>query len=225
MRVALLTTAAIAVLVAAHFSAADPRPGDGGASPAGGPARPGPRPSSAPAADGAAGTRPASAQSVLDFTVTDIEGNPVELSRYRGNVLVIVNVASRCGFTRQYRALQDVYERYKDRGLRILAFPANDFGNQEPGTNEQIKEFCKSNYSVTFDLFSKISVKGPGQHELYRFLTSREKNGDFGGEIGWNFTKFIIDRDGKVVERFPARVEPDSREMTEAIEAALTRKV
>lgn len=164
------------------------------------------------------------AASVLDFRVDDIEGKPVELSRYRGDVLVIVNVASRCGYTPQYAQLQQVYEKYHKQGLRVLAFPANNFGGQEPGTNEDIKQFCSSKYSVSFDLFSKVSVKGDDACELYRFLSSTEKNGQHGGDIRWNFTKFLVDRKGKVIQRFEPAARPDSAEFTKAVEAALAAK-
>jgi len=153
--------------------------------------------------------------------VQDINGKDVELSRYRGNVVLIVNVASRCGLTPQYEQLQMLHEKYAGRGLRILAFPSNDFGNQEPGTNEQIKEFCQSRFGVTFELFSKVTVKGEKACELYKFLTSPEKNGRYGGEIRWNFTKFLLDRRGQVIRRFEPRVRPDAPEVIEAIEAAI----
>jgi glutathione peroxidase len=172
-------------------------------------------------------TRPAPAaqpSSALDFSAKDIDGRPVELSRYRGKVLLIVNTASNCGYTPQYANLQRLYSDYKDKGLAILAFPANEFGAQEPGSNEQIKEFCNTRFHTTFDLFSKIVVKGDGQHPLYQFLTSKSANPDFGGEIRWNFTKFLISRDGRVVARYEPKVEPDDADVTKAIEAELARK-
>src|SRR5690242_17408196 len=134
-----------------------------------------------PAADAA---RPAA--SVLDFKVNDIDGKPVDLSKYKGEVLLIVNTASQCGFTPQYKGLESVYEKYKGQGFEVLAFPANEFGQQEPGTNPEIKNFCSSNYSVTFPLFSKIVVKGEGIHPLYRYLTSKETDPKFAGDISWN---------------------------------------
>ena len=128
----------------------------------------------------------------------------------------MVNVASRCGFTPQYTGLEATYRKYKDRGLVVLGFPANNFREQEPGTNAEIQEFCKRTYDVTFPMFSKISVKGDDQAPLYQYLT-----GEIGGEIEWNFTKFVIGRDGRIVARFPSKVTPDSPEVTAAIEKAL----
>lgn len=190
------------------------------------PAAPTSQPASRPA-EAAAG-RPAgapvtaaTAASPLDFTVLDIEGREVPLARYRGQVVLIVNVASQCGLTPQYEQLQALHERYAERGLRILAFPANNFGGQEPGTNAEIQRFCTDRYRVRFDLFGKISVRGADQHELYKFLTSPEKNGRFGGDIQWNFTKFLIGRDGRVVARFEPRTKPDAAEVVAAIEQAL----
>jgi glutathione peroxidase len=178
------------------------------------------------AQDKAAPTAPASqpaiaetAKSPLEFVMKDIDGDDVPLSRYRGQVLLIVNVASQCGLTPQYEQLQQVYDKYKERGLRIAAFPANNFGAQEPGTNREIKEFCQSKYQVGFDLFAKISVKGDDTAELYKYLTT--KTGDQAGEIKWNFTKFLVNRSGMVVARFEPRIRPDAPEMTKAIEQAL----
>jgi glutathione peroxidase len=159
--------------------------------------------------------------SPLDFKVNDIDGKDVDLSQYRGKVVMIVNVASRCGYTPQYDALEKLYESDKDRGLVIIGFPANNFHSQEPGTNDQIKTFCTSKYHVTFPMMSKISVKGDDQAPLYQFLTSTDKDGKFGGEIGWNFTKFIVDRNGQVVARFPSKVKPTDPELVEAVETAL----
>jgi len=161
--------------------------------------------------------------SVLSFTVQSIDGAAVNLSRYRGKVLLIVNTASRCGYTPQYAALEKIYQRYKDRGLAILAFPSNDFGGQEPGSNEQIREFCESKYNVTFDLFAKIAVRGQDQAPLYRFLTSRQTNPQFGGDIGWNFTKFLVGRDGRIVARYESKITPDSEAIIQAIEAELAK--
>lgn len=162
-----------------------------------------------------------SAKSVLDFTMKNIDGKDVALSTYKGDVVLIVNVASKCGLTPQYRELQALYEKYKDKGFRIAAFPANNFGNQEPGTDGEIRQFCAQEYKVTFDLYSKISVKGEDQAELYRFLTSKERNPEFGGEIKWNFTKFLIGRDGKVIGRFEPKEKPGDEKVVKAIEAAL----
>jgi glutathione peroxidase len=161
---------------------------------------------------------------VYAFTMKDIEGNDVALSRYRGKVLLIVNVASFCGYTKQYAGLESLYRRYKEKGLVILAFPANNFGSQEPGTDAEIKNFCTTKYDVTFDLFSKISVKGSDQHPLYAYLTSPETNPRFSGEVRWNFTKYLVDRTGNIVAKFDSRVEPLSEELTGSIETALSRK-
>ena len=159
--------------------------------------------------------------SVLDFTMRNIDGKDVPLSNYRGKVILIVNVASECGYTPQYKGLEELYRKYKDRGFVILGFPANNFGAQEPGTNEEIKKFCTTTYDVTFDLFSKISVKGEDQHPLYKFITS---NPAVTGEIKWNFQKYLVDRDGKLIARFMSRVEPLSNEVTQAVEKALAAR-
>jgi glutathione peroxidase len=161
---------------------------------------------------------------VLEHTVKTIDGKDVNLADYKGKVLLIVNVASKCGYTPQYEGLQEVYAKYKDKGLVVLGFPANEFGKQEPGTDAQIKEFCTSKYSVTFPMFSKIVVKGDGIHPLYKFLTSKQTNPNFSGEIPWNFTKFLVDREGKVIARFDPKVAPESETLTEAVESALAAK-
>jgi len=161
------------------------------------------------------------ASNVLEFTLNSIDGRPAPLSQYQGKVILIVNVASRCGFTPQYAALEKMYETYKDRGFVILGFPANNFGGQEPGTDEEIKTFCSSKYNVTFPMYSKISVKGADKHPLYQFLTDKQANPSTGGEIQWNFTKFLVDRNGKVVARFEPKVTPDSADVVSAIETAL----
>lgn len=163
----------------------------------------------------------ATATSPLDFTMKDIDGKEVPLSQYKGKVVMIVNVASKCGFTPQYEQLEAVYKKYKDKGLVILGFPANQFRHQEPGSNDEIKSFCTKNYGVTFDMFSKIVVRGEGIDELYKYLTSKETNKKFGGEIQWNFTKFLVGRDGKVIARFEPRVKPDAPEVIKRIEEAL----
>ena len=155
------------------------------------------------------------ASSVYDFTVDTLKKQPVSLADYKGKVLLIVNVASKCGFTPQYEGLEALYEKYKDRGLVVLGFPANNFMSQEPGTNEEIGAFCKSKYGVTFPMFSKISVKGDDKAPLYQFLTTS------GGEIPWNFTKFLVGKDGKPIQRFDPKVKPDASELTSAIEKAL----
>ncbi|MGA2497951.1 MAG: glutathione peroxidase [Tepidisphaeraceae bacterium] len=153
------------------------------------------------------------------FTVKDIDGKDVDLSRYKGKVVLVVNVASKCGYTPQYKQLQEVFDKYKDKGLVVLGFPANEFRQQEPGSNAEIKEFCTSKYNVTFDMFSKIVVKGEGIAPLYQWLT--DKGGKFGGDIKWNFTKFLIGKDGRIVNRFEPAVKPDDAKAIEAIEAAL----
>ena len=130
--------------------------------------------------------------SIYDFTMDNIKGEPVELSQYKGKVVLIVNTASKCGFTYQYDGLEELYQTYQDSGLVILGFPANNFLKQEPGTNEEIAEFCRLNYGVTFPMFSKISVKGEDIHPLYQYLTSKETNPEFEGNISWNFNKFLI---------------------------------
>ena len=161
------------------------------------------------------------APAALDFTVKDIDGKPVKLARYAGNVILVVNVASKCGNTPQYEGLEKIYEKYKAKGFTILAFPANDFGKQEPGDEKTIKEFCESTYKVKFPLFSKIVVKGQDQAPLYKFLTSKETNEKFAGDIDWNFAKFLINRDGEVVARFKAGVKPESDPVVSAIEKEL----
>jgi len=163
----------------------------------------------------------ASAQTLHDFTMKDIDGKDVSLADYKGKVVMIVNVASFCGYTRQYEPLEKIYEQYKDQGFVILGFPANDFGAQEPGTDEEIKEFCSTKYSVTFPMFSKITVKGDDKHELYRWLTSGSGEAAPAGEVGWNFEKFLIDKNGNLIKRYSTRVEPDAATVTSDIEAAL----
>lgn len=162
-----------------------------------------------------------SMHSIYDFTVKDIDGNEVKLDRYKGNVVLIVNVASKCGFTSQYEGLQEIYAKYKELGFVVLGFPANNFLGQEPGTNEEIKQFCSAKYNVTFPMFSKISVKGKDIAPLYKFLTEKESNKEFAGDIGWNFNKFLVNREGRVVGRFDSRTRPDSEKMIRAIEQHL----
>ena len=161
---------------------------------------------------------------VLNFTVKDILGNPVKLSRYEGSVVMVVNVASKCGNTPQYKSLESLYEKYKDKGLVILGFPANDFGAQEPGTDKEIKEFCELTYKVAFPMFSKIAVKGAEQAPLYKFLTDKATNTKFGGPIEWNFAKFIIGRNGEVVARVKAGTDPATPAVVAEIEKALAAK-
>ncbi|MFM7136705.1 MAG: glutathione peroxidase [Planctomycetota bacterium] len=156
----------------------------------------------------------------LAGTMKSIDGTDVDLGSYQGKVVLVVNVASRCGATPQYAGLQALYEKYKDKGFVVLGFPANDFGAQEPGTDEQIKEFCTSKYDVTFPMFSKITVKGAGRPKLYEVLTT---TADPAGDIGWNFEKFLIGKDGKVAGRFKTRVAPDDAALVSAIESALAK--
>ena len=163
----------------------------------------------------------ADAKSVYDFTLKSIDGQPTPLSEYHGKVLLLVNVASKCGFTPQYTALEAIYEKYKSRGLVIVGVPANNFMKQEPGTNAEIKTFCSKKYNVSFPMMSKLSVKGDDQTPLYQFLTSKSADPKFGGEIKWNFTKFLFDRSGNPVARFEPATTPDSPEVTAAIESAL----
>lgn len=160
-------------------------------------------------------------KSVHDFTLNSIDGQATPLASYKGKVVLLVNVASRCGFTPQYSALESTYEKYKDRGFVIVGIPANNFGAQEPGTNEEIKTFCKTKYSVSFPMMAKVSVKGGDITPLYQFLTDAAANPQTGGEIKWNFTKFLIGPDGRVVARFEPDVTPDSPQVTTAIEKAL----
>ena len=157
---------------------------------------------------------------LYSFTLNSIDGKPSPLADYKGKVIMIVNVASQCGYTPQYSALESIYEKYKGQGFVILGFPANNFGAQEPGTNEEIKTFCTRKYSVTFPMYSKISVKGTDQAPLYGYLT-KETSAGISGDIKWNFTKFLVDRNGNVVQRFEPAVTPDSKEVTEAIEKQL----
>jgi len=147
-------------------------------------------------------------KNIYAFAVKDIDGRERALSEFAGKVLLIVNVASKCGFTPQYKTLQILYTRFKERGFEILAFPANDFGRQEPGTEAEIKSFCSLTYGVTFPMFSKISVKGRGIHPLYAFLTDKATNPKFSGKITWNFNKFLLDRKGNVVARFDSKDDP-----------------
>jgi glutathione peroxidase len=160
------------------------------------------------------------AASIFDFTLNDIDGKPVSLSQFRGKTLLLVNTASFCGNTPQYSDLQTMYERYRSKGFEILAFPANNFGQQEPGTNEEIKGFCLTKYSLTFPLFSKISVKGSDKHPLYRYLTEESP---FPGEVEWNFQKYLVDPNGTVVARYHHRTKPMSDEILRDVERTLTK--
>lgn len=161
--------------------------------------------------------------SVLNHKMKDIDGKEVDLAKYKGKVLLIVNVASKCGLTPQYEQLEALHEQYSGKGLAILGFPANNFGAQEPGSNEQIKEFCTSKYNVKFDIFSKISVKGADIDPLYKDLTSKETNGPFAGDIPWNFTKFLVGKDGKVCARFEPKTKPDDPAVLKAIDEQLAK--
>ncbi|MFH5834086.1 glutathione peroxidase [Halalkalibaculum sp. DA384] len=158
--------------------------------------------------------------SVHDFELNNIEGEKIPLKQFEGNVLLIVNTASECGYTPQYEGLQALYEKYKGKGVVVLGFPANNFGGQEPGTDDQIKKFCKANYGVTFPMFSKISVKGNDINPLFDYLTSQD-NPDFTGEIKWNFEKFLIGKDGKLLHRFRSDVKPQSDTIINALDEAL----
>jgi glutathione peroxidase len=178
----------------------------------------------APLAVVSAADPPKKPSSVLDFHAKDIEGKPVDLASYKGKVLLIVNTASQCGLTPQYKDLEALYEKYKGQGLEILAFPANEFGAQEPGSNEEIKEFCSSKYKVSFPLFSKIVVKGKGIDPLYEFLTSDSSDPKFPGPIAWNFTKFLVNRKGEVIARFEPRVNPSTAGVVSKVEEALAEK-
>jgi len=158
--------------------------------------------------------------SIFDYKMKDIDGKEVSLDKYKGKVILVVNVASKCGYTPQYEGLQKLYERYKDNGLVILGFPANNFNGQEPGSDEEIKQFCTLNYGVEFPMFSKVSVKGEDQAELFSFLTQAQ-NPDFTGEIKWNFEKFLINKEGDLIRRFRSNVEPESDEIVSAVTEAL----
>lgn len=160
----------------------------------------------------------------LAFKMTGIDGKEVDLSTYKGKVVVFVNVASQCGYTPQYEGLQKLYDEYGKDGLVIIGVPANDFGKQEPGSDEEIVKFCKNNYKVTFPLMSKVVVKGEGKTPLYQYLTSKDTNPGFDGEVKWNFEKFLVSREGKVVGRFKSGVSPTSEEMTKAVKAELAKK-
>ncbi len=160
-------------------------------------------------------------KSLYDFEVNTIDGKSISMNQYKGNAILIVNVASKCGYTPQYEGLQKLYAHYKDKGLIVLGFPANNFRSQEPGTDDEIQEFCKATYGVTFPLFSKVSVKGTDMHPIYQWLLS---NSDPAQNIEWNFNKFVITRSGKIQNRFSQKVKPDSPEMVAAIESAIVNK-
>ncbi len=162
-----------------------------------------------------------SAASIYDYKLTSIDMESVPLSQFKGKVVMLVNVASRCGYTPQYAGLEALYRRYKDQGLVIIGIPANNFGQQEPGTNSEIKVFCKRKYDVTFPMMSKVSVAGNDKTPLYEYLTDKSANPSTGGEIKWNFTKFLISRDGKILARFEPDVTPENPALVTAVENAL----
>lgn len=164
----------------------------------------------------------ARAEPIYDLKLKDIDGKDTSLAAYRGKVLLIVNVASKCGYTKQYAGLEAAYQKYKDQGLVVLGFPCNQFGGQEPGTNEEIKAFCSSTFHVTFPLFDKLDVNGANRHPLYVALAGNDS--PFPGDIKWNFNKFLLGRDGKILKRFESKIAPDAPELTQAIEAALAAK-
>lgn len=169
-------------------------------------------------------TQAADTPAVLNFTMNNITGQPVKLAKYSGQVVLMINVASECGLTPQYNGLEQLHETYGGKGLAVLGFPANEFGAQEPGSNDQIAQFCKTQYGVKFDMFAKVVVKGPGQCELYKHLTSATTNPKFAGDVKWNFEKFLIGRNGEIVARFAPDVEPTAPEVIKAIEAELAKK-
>lgn len=156
--------------------------------------------------------------SIYDYSAKTIDGNEKSLDTYKGKVVLIVNTASECGFTGQYKALQDLYNQYQEKGLEILGFPSNQFGGQEPGTDQEIQSFCEANYGVTFPMFSKVDVKGDNVHPLFTYLTT-EKKGLLTNDIKWNFTKFLINKQGEVVERFAPQTKPEN--LTDQIEHLL----
>jgi glutathione peroxidase len=159
-------------------------------------------------------------KSLYDFTVKGLGGESIELNRYRGQVALVVNTASKCGFTSQYKGLEEVYQKYKDRGLVVLGFPSNDFGGQEPGTNAEIKNFCELKYRTTFPVFEKNQVSGTEKQPVYKFLTE-ESNPEYQGDPGWNFVKILVDKNGTVIDRFSSMTSPTSGTITRAIESAL----
>ncbi len=156
-----------------------------------------------------------------DFTATTIEGNEKSLGDFKGKTLLVVNVASQCGLTPQYKGLEELHRKYKGRGFAVLGFPCNQFAGQEPGSDEEIKTFCETRFDVSFPLFSKVDVNGEDRHPVYEFLTAQETQPDGPGDIKWNFAKFIVDKQGNVVARFDPATEPTSKDLTTAIEEAL----
>jgi len=163
------------------------------------------------------------ASSVYDFPLNTIDGAPTSLAAFKGKVVLLVNVASKCGYTPQYAGLEKLYETYKGKDFVIVGVPANNFGGQEPGSNEEIKTFCSRNYNVTFPMMSKVSVKGSDATPLYQFLTDKAANPKVSGDIKWNFTKFLIDKKGNVINRFESGVTPEAADLVKAVEAALAQ--
>lgn len=170
---------------------------------------------------GSSASKDMTVKSFYEIDVTDIDGNEVNLGKYKNNVVMFVNTASKCGYTPQYKGLQEIYDKYKDRGFVVLGFPANNFGGQEPGSNEEIKDFCELKYKVTFPMFAKISVAGDDQHVLYTYLTGEKSNPKFSGDIPWNFTKFLAGHDGAILARFSSKETPESDAVAAEIEKAL----
>jgi glutathione peroxidase len=177
-----------------------------------------------PAATAASPKKEGALNTIHQFTMKGIDGKDVALADYKGKVLVVVNVASKCGFTSQYDGLEKLYEKYKERGVVVLGFPANNFMGQEPGTDAEIAQFCSTKFGVSFPMFSKISVKGADIHPLYQYLTGKATAGEFAGDISWNFNKFVIGRDGRIVARFGSRTKPDAADLVAAIDKALAEK-
>jgi len=165
-----------------------------------------------------------SVPAALNFKMNRLNGEVAELKSYEGKVVLVVNVASKCGLTKQYKELEALHEKYGKSGLAVLGFPANEFGQQEPGSSKEISEFCTKNYGVKFDMFEKVVVKGEGICPLYKFLTEENTNPKFAGEISWNFEKFVLNRKGEVVARFSPRTKPDDPEVIKVIEAELAAK-
>jgi len=176
------------------------------------------------AADKETATGDKTVPAVLNFKMKSLDGKETDLSQYQGKVVLIVNVASKCGFTPQYEALEKLHEKYADKGLVVLGVPANEFLHQEPGTDEEIAKFCSSKYNVKFPMLSKVVVKGEGICPLYQYLTSKDTDPKFAGDIGWNFTKFLVGRDGEIVARFDSKIKPDSKDVVQAVEAELAKK-
>jgi len=176
-------------------------------------------------ADAPASSQPSTqpVPSVLKFTMPSLDGKDVDLSQYQGKVLLMVNTASKCGYTKQYAGLEALYEKYSDKGLVILGFPCNQFGGQEPGSSDEIAAFCKKNFGVSFPMFAKIEVNGDGAAPLYKLLTGKETDAARAGEVKWNFEKFLISRDGQIVKRFRSAVAPDADALVKAVEAELAK--